>query len=104
MRYVWLTWQYLTRMLPGALAALALYACLYPGRRRRLGAAGLVSSRLRECLLALFWMFGGGMAALFYLAWKMYQMPVPVEDETALPEESPSDGEKDGGADDGEPG
>ena len=42
MRYVWLTWQYLTRMLPGALAALALYACLHPGRRRRLRAAGLV--------------------------------------------------------------
>ena len=60
MRYVWFTWRYLTQMLPGALAALVLCVCLYPGRRRRLGAAGLVSSRLRECLLALFWMFGGG--------------------------------------------
>ena len=69
MRYVWLTWQYLTRMLPGALAALALYACLYPGRRRRLRAAGLVSSRRRECLMALFWMFGGGMAALTLTPW-----------------------------------
>lgn len=63
-RYVWMTWRYLTQMLPGALAALALYGCLYPWRRRKLRAAGLASSRPRECLLALFWMFSGGMAVL----------------------------------------
>ena len=69
MRYVWMTWRYLTQMLPGALAALGLYVCLYPGRRRRLRAAGLTSPRPRECLLALFWMFGGGMAALTLTPW-----------------------------------
>ena len=69
MRYVWFTWRYLTQMLPGALAALVLYVCLYSGRRRRLRAVGLVSSQRRECLLALFWMFDGGMAALTLTPW-----------------------------------
>lgn len=68
-RYVWMTWRYLTQMLPGALAALALYGCLYPVRRRRLASAGLVSPRPRECLLALFWMFCGGMAVLTLTPW-----------------------------------
>ena len=37
---------------------------------------------------------GGGMVLLFYLAWRMYRMPVPVEEEPdeeeepALPEEA----------------
>ena len=30
MRYAWMTWHYLVRMLPGVLAALALYVCLHP--------------------------------------------------------------------------
>ena len=62
MRYAWMTWHYLVRMLPGVLAALALYVCLHPWRKRRLKATGLVSSRRREAVLALFWMFCGGMA------------------------------------------
>ena len=62
MRYAWMTWHYLVRMLPGVLAALALYVCLHPWRKRRLKATGLVSSRWREAVLALFWMFCGGMA------------------------------------------
>lgn len=69
MRYVWMTWRYLVRMLPGVLAALALYGCLYPWRRQRLKAAGLVSPRLREAMLALFWMFCGGMVMLTLTPW-----------------------------------
>lgn len=69
MRYVWMTWRYLVQMLPGVLAALALYGCLYPWRRQRLKAAGLVSPRLREAMLALFWMFCGGMAMLTLTPW-----------------------------------
>lgn len=68
-RYVWMTWNYLMNMLPGALAALTLYGCLYSWRRRRLEAAGLVSLWRRECLLALFWMFCGGMIMLTLTPW-----------------------------------
>lgn len=68
-RYVWMTWRYFVQMLPGALAALALYGCLYPWRRRRLQDAKAVSPRRRECLLALFWMFCGGMAMLTLTPW-----------------------------------
>ena len=68
-RYVWMTWNYLMNMLPGALAALTLYGCLYFWRRRRLEAAGLVSLWRRECLLALFWMFCGGMIMLTLTPW-----------------------------------
>lgn len=69
MRYVWMTWRYLTRMLPGILAALALYICLLPWRSRRLKAAGMASSRRREAVLALFGMFCGGMAMLTLTPW-----------------------------------
>lgn len=69
MRYVWITWRYLVQMLPGVLAALALYGCLYRWRQQRLKAAALVSSRLREVVLALFWMFCGGMAMLTLTPW-----------------------------------
>ncbi len=69
MRYVWMTWNYLANMLPGVLAALALYGCLYPWRRRRLKLSGLSSSRRREAALALFWMFCGGMAMLTLTPW-----------------------------------
>lgn len=69
MRYVWITADYLRRMLPGILAALAVYGCLYPGRHRRLRTVGLVSLRRREITLALFWMFCGGMAMLTLTPW-----------------------------------
>lgn len=69
MRYVWMTADYLRRMLPGILAALAVYGCLYPRRCRRLRTAGLVSLRRREITLALFWMFCGGMAMLTLTPW-----------------------------------
>ena len=64
MRYVWITADYLRKMLPGVLAALAVYGCLYPRRCRRLPAAGLISLRRREIALVLFWMFCGGMVML----------------------------------------
>ncbi len=64
MRYVWITADYLRKMLPGILAALVVYGCLYPWRCRRLQTAGLVSLRRREIALMLFWMFCGGMVLL----------------------------------------
>ena len=64
MRYVWITADYLRKMLPGVLAARAVYGCLYPRRCRRLQAAGLISLRRREIALVLFWMFCGGMVML----------------------------------------
>ena len=64
MRYVWITADYLRKMLPGVLTALAVYGCLYPRRCRRLQAAGLISLRRREIALVLFWMFCGGMVML----------------------------------------
>ena len=64
MRYVWINADYLRKMLPGVLAALAVYGCLYPRRCRRLQAAGLISLRRREIALVLFWMFCGGMVML----------------------------------------
>lgn len=69
MRYIWITWRYLVQMLPGVLAALALYGCLYRWRRQRLKATALDSPRLREAALALFWMFCGGMAMLTLTPW-----------------------------------
>ena len=64
MRYVWITADYLRKMLPGILAALVVYGCLYPWRCQRLQTAGLVSLRRREIALMLFWMFCGGMVLL----------------------------------------
>ncbi len=58
------TAAYLLTLLAGGCAALAVYGCLLPWRRRRLRRAGLVSPPLREGAVALFWMFCGGMAAL----------------------------------------
>ena len=55
---------YLTGMLPGAAAALALFLCLLPWRRRRLRRRGLTSSGVREAGLLLLAMFSGGMAVL----------------------------------------
>jgi len=54
-------------MLPGALAALGLFLCLFPWRKRRLAARGLSDGRLREGALLLLWLFSGGMAALTLL-------------------------------------
>ena len=64
MRYVWITADYLRKMLPGVLAALAVYGCLYPRRCRRLQAAGLISLRRREIELVVLWMLCGGMVML----------------------------------------
>ena len=58
------TAAYLLTLLAGGCAALTVYGCLLPWRRRRLRRAGLVSPPLREGAMALFWMFCGGMAAL----------------------------------------
>ncbi len=36
---------------------------------------------------------GGGMVLLFYLAWKMYRMPIPVDEESEEEPEALPDGE-----------
>ena len=69
MRYVWMTWSYLVKMLPGMLAALALYGCLYSRRMGKLETMGLASSRGREAVLVLSWMFCGGMAMVTLTPW-----------------------------------
>lgn len=58
------TAAYLLALGCGALPALAVFALLYPLRRKRLARRRLASSPLREGALALFWMFCGGMAML----------------------------------------
>ena len=58
------TAAYLLGMVWGAIPALTVFLCLGPWRRRRLRERGLESPRLRETVLALFWMFCGGMAVL----------------------------------------
>lgn len=58
------TAAYLTLMSCGAAAALPGYVLAFAGRQRRLAANTLISSRLREGFLLLFWMFCGGMAAV----------------------------------------
>ena len=67
--YLRLIWYYVENMLPGVLAAAALYACLYVPRMRRLAARRLRSFRSREALLLLFWIFCGGMAVLTLTPW-----------------------------------
>ena len=56
--------DFIVRMIPGLVLAAILFPCLYPLRQRRLTGKGLVSKPAREVLLALFWMFCGGMAVL----------------------------------------
>lgn len=56
------TLRYLFTMLWGAAPALVLFLCLRPARTRRLQGKGLYSPLPRELVLALFWMFCGGMA------------------------------------------
>lgn len=53
---------YLVYMAPGMAAALVLFLCLLPWRRRRL--AGRRSGPLREAGLLMLFLFSGGMAAL----------------------------------------
>ena len=60
---------YLANMLPGAVLALTAYAGLYGWRRRRLERLALKSSLTREAVMALFWMFCGGMAVLTLTPW-----------------------------------
>ena len=57
------------KMLPGMLAALALYGCLYSRRMGKLKTMGLASSRGREAVLVLSWMFCGGMAMVTLTPW-----------------------------------
>lgn len=61
------TLGYLAAIAFGAVPALAAYLCLLPWRRRRLRRRGLSSPAAREIVLALFWMFCGGMAVLTLL-------------------------------------
>ena len=56
-------------MLPGILAAVILYFCLYRWRRSRLAKQDLKSGASREGVLLLFWMFCGGMAVLTLTPW-----------------------------------
>ena len=51
-------------MLPGAVRAAVLSACLRPWRKHRLAARGLRSTPPREAALLLFWLFCGGMAVI----------------------------------------
>ena len=51
-------------MLPGAVLAAGLFACLRPWRKHRLAARGLRSTPPREAALLLFWLFCGGMAVI----------------------------------------
>ena len=65
--YIRMTLWYLEAMLPGMAAALGLFLCLWPWRKRRLAAAGLSSAGCREAAMVLLWLFSGGMAALTLL-------------------------------------
>lgn len=58
------TLRYLFTMLWGAVPALALYFCLRPARSRRLRRKNLSSSFPRETMLALFWVWCGGIAII----------------------------------------
>lgn len=58
------TWDYLLRMLPGALLAALAYVCLLPVRKRKLERAGLLSPFQREFILFVFFLFCGGMALI----------------------------------------
>ena len=57
----------LVQMLPGMALALTLFLLLRPWRKTRLRKRGLVSGRAREIGLALFWLYGGGLAALLLM-------------------------------------
>lgn len=56
--------DFILRMVPGLVLAAILFPALYPLRKKRLTAKGLTSKPAREVLLALLWMFCGGLAVL----------------------------------------
>ena len=56
--------RFLRAMVPGLIGAAVLFAALFPLRQKRLRRQRLVSGPLREALMALFWLFCGGMAVL----------------------------------------
>ena len=56
--------EFIARMAPGLVLAAILFSAVYPLRRNCLNQKNLVSPPVREVLLALFWMFCGGMAVL----------------------------------------
>ncbi len=58
------TLRYIIRMFPGFLLATLMFLASRSRRIRRLAGKGLSSSRLREAVLLLFWIFCGGMAVL----------------------------------------
>lgn len=58
------TLRYLFTMLWGAVPALVLFLCLYPVRQKQLQRKHLYSSFPREAVLALFWMYCGGIAII----------------------------------------
>lgn len=57
-------WYYAKEMLPLALVALGVLLLCGPWRRSRLARRGLVTSRTREVVLAVFVAFCGGLAAI----------------------------------------
>ena len=61
-----------------AAAALLAFALCQPVRRRKQTAKSVVSSRCRETVLALFWMFCGGMAVITltprWVVWAMIDL------------------------------
>lgn len=57
-------WRYVLWMLPGMALALALYACLFPWRKRRLREKDLSGGGAREAGVLLLFLFSGGMALL----------------------------------------
>ena len=58
------TLRFVGKMLPGALAAAAVYGAALPVRRRRLARLGLSAPKGREGAMLLFALFVGGMAAI----------------------------------------
>ena len=64
MEYVLRALRYVRWMLPGMAAALMLFLCLLPCRKRRLMRSGLRSGAGREWGLMLLFLFSGGMAVL----------------------------------------
>lgn len=56
--------RYILWMLLGIGAALVLFVCLLPWRKRRMGDRGLTSGTGRELVLLVLFLFSGGMAVL----------------------------------------
>lgn len=83
--------DFIIRMTPGLILAAILFPALYPLRQKRLTGKGLVSRPAREILLALLWMFCGGMAVLtltppgfnWRFRWSWY-LPTPFSGSVSL--------------------